>query len=117
MKTTPISVIAITYSSEMDTNGNTYHWTRFINPQRGRHVSVICEVDGSSNADGIAYTLAGGWEGTLCLQTTQSKREWRQRRPDGLRYEGDPTVMRDLRRLMPRSRHAAIDKEIARRHA
>lgn len=114
-KVTPITVIAITYSSERDTNGNTYHWARFMNPQRGRHVSVACEVGGSSNADGIACTLADGWEGTLSLHIIQPKREWRHCRPDSLRYEGDPTVARDLRALMPRSHHAAIDREFARR--
>lgn len=116
-KPTPITIIAITYSSERDRNGNTYHWARFINPQRGRHVAVVCEVGAASNADGIACTLADGWEGTFCLQVTQPIREWRQYRPDGLRYEGDPSVARDLRALMPRSHHAAIDKARARRNA
>ncbi len=114
-KATRISIIVVTYSSERDRNGNTYHWARFYSPTRGRDISVACEVGAEGNANGTACDLANGWAGTLCMQSVLPYREWQRSRPDGLRYEGDKTVLRDLRALMPRSHHAAIDKSRQRR--
>jgi hypothetical protein len=102
-RVTPIRVIATTYTSARDLNGNCYHWARFINPTRGRHTSVVINTGGESNAVHLAWLAAGeDHEGTHCTQVVQAKRDWKRGLPDGMMYEGTEAANRAMARLFPR---------------
>lgn len=86
---TQTRVITETVSSELDRNGNRYHFARFYNPAKGRSECVSMEVGGDSNAKYIAHDLAGGdWEATLSFQCSLPKKEWQRERKRVTLYEG-----------------------------
>ena len=82
-----VKVIVNTISSKRDVNGNTYHFARFYNPKKSRDF-VTLEVGSRSNAEGLAYDYAGGWDTTICIESELPIREWRHCRPDDALYEG-----------------------------
>lgn len=83
-----IKVIVNTISSRRDSNGNTRYFARFYNPHKSRHDFVTIEVESRSNSDRLAYDYAGGWEGTICIESELPIWQWHRCRPDDTLYEG-----------------------------
>jgi hypothetical protein len=101
-KCTATTVIVEIVSSQIDRNGNRYHFAIFYNPAKGRQRRVCMEVGGESNARTMAYELAEkDFERILTFECTLPKREWQRRRTlaNCVTYEGSPEAKAALAAL------------------
>ena len=82
-------VIVEVVSSQIDRNGNRYHFARFYNPEKGRQYSVVMEVGGESNARSVALEYANGdYEAMLCFERSVPKSDFKRMNAGVTLYEG-----------------------------
>ena len=101
-KYTATTVIVEIISSQIDRNGNRYHFAIFYNPAKGRQHRVCMEVGGESNARLMAYELAGkDFERLLAFECSLPKLEWKRRHrlANCITYEGSPEAKAALAAL------------------
>lgn len=94
-------IIVETVSSQIDTNGNRYHYARFYNPEMGRQHSVVIEIGGPSNGLHIAHKMTGDWESTLEFTQTIPKREFMAAFKNVKLHEATPEAIKALASLFP----------------
>lgn len=70
-----IQVIVETFSSEMDRNGNRYHFAVFTST-KDRQIRLSTMIDGPSNARHYAENALGDWEKIYWCEITFPKRQW-----------------------------------------
>lgn len=101
MSPRPIRCVIHTVNSEIDRNGNTYHFCTFYCPDKGRQSGVVWETGGERNGAIAAMRILGDWEQILEISSTIPKRQYmeahKSHRP---LYEGSDDAKKALADLL-----------------